>query len=291
MNLSVFYSEKQHVSDPQPGSPSPGKPDKVMASWRERGFPIKIHPPQAATVEDLCLAHDADYVRGVLDCSRANGFGTRSAAVAASLPWTVGSMASAALHALQSGTGKGTGKSAVAVSPTSGFHHAGYAFGGGFCTFNGLIVAARKALQAGAGRVGILDLDQHYGNGTADILAKLELENVVQWTLGHSAVSRGASAVRWLETLPELISGEFEGCGLLLYQAGADCHIDDPLGGRFTSEQMRQRDRVVFQTCKQLGLPVAWNLAGGYQEPIRKVLDLHDQTAEECVRVYGGVGK
>ena len=165
MNLSVFYSEKQHVSDPQPGSPSPGKPDQVMASWRERGFPIKIHPPQAATVEDLCLAHDADYVRGVLDCSRANGFGTRSAAVAASLPWTVGSLASAALHALQSGTGK----SAVAVSPTSGFHHAGYAFGGGFCTFNGLIVAARKALQAGAGRVGILDLDQHYGNGTADI--------------------------------------------------------------------------------------------------------------------------
>ena len=92
------------------------------------------------------------------------------------------------------------------------------------------------------------------------------------------------------QLLPELIL-IVAGCGLLLYQAGADCHIDDPLGGRFTSEQMRQRDRVVFQTCKQLGLPVAWNLAGGYQEPMGKVLALHDQTTEECVRVYGEVGK
>ncbi len=290
MSLPVFFCPVMQVEESQPGSPSPGKPYQAIRSWLQSAVPLMIVAPDPASVEDLCLAHDPAYVRGVLDCSRPNGFGTQSEAVAASLPWTVGSMVSAALHALNKG--------GAAVSPTSGFHHAGYRFGGGFCTFNGLIVAARKALArmaengaAGAGRVGILDLDQHYGNGTADIIAKLGLENVAHWTLGHSSVSRGTAAVRWLESLPELISGEFDGCGLLIYQAGADCHIDDPLGGRFSTEQMRQRDRLVFQTCKRLGLPVAWNLAGGYRNPLRHVLELHDQTAIDCARAFGGEGE
>jgi hypothetical protein len=58
---------------------------------------------------------------------------------------------------------------------------------------------------------------------------------------------------------------QFADCDVLLYQAGADPHIDDPLGGWLTDAQLAQRDRLVFETCRELGLPVAWNLAGGYQ--------------------------
>ena len=34
-----------------------------------------------------------------------------------------------------------------------------------------------------------------------------------------------------------------------------------------------------------MGVPVAWNLAGGYQAPIRKVLDIHDNTARAFLAV------
>jgi hypothetical protein len=47
---------------------------------------------------------------------------------------------------------------------------------------------------------------------------------------------------------------------------------------------------MVFEQFRALGVPVAWNLAGGYQvEPdgsIPKVLEIHDNTARECMRVY-----
>ena len=43
-----------------------------------------------------------------------------------------------------------------ACSPTSGFHHAGRDYASGFCTFNGLAVAAIMGAMQGA-KVGILD--------------------------------------------------------------------------------------------------------------------------------------
>jgi hypothetical protein len=33
-------------------------------------------------------------------------------------------------------------------------------------------------------------------------------------------------------------------CDVLLYQAGADPHINDPLGGWLTTAQLRERDRI-----------------------------------------------
>lgn len=77
---------------------------------------------------------------------------------------------------------------------------------------------------------------------------------------------------------------------LVLYQAGADTHVDDPMGGLLTTEQMRERDRGVFAATRALGIPVAWNLAGGYQvEPdgsIPRVIALHLNTFEEALRVW-----
>ena len=52
---------------------------------------------------------------------------------------------------------------------------------------------------------------------------------------------------------------------VILYQAGADTHRDDPLGGVLTTAQMFMRDQIMFETAKNLGVGIAWNLAGGYQ--------------------------
>lgn len=255
----------------------------MLESWQNLGFPLQVIEPVPLTFDDFCLAHDPEYVRGVLDCTISNGFGTRSEQVAASLPWTNGSMVSAALDALQNG--------GAVASLSSGFHHSGHAFGGGFCSYNGLMIAAIKAKQAGAGRVGILDLDQHAGNGTKDIIEKLGIEYVDHWSLGYSDVWEGEKAAAHLVELPTMMRDLFGECDLLLYQAGGDSCIEDPLGGVYTVEQMRERDGIVFETCREMGLPVAICLGGGYASPFRKVLDLHDQTAVEWNRVYGGEDK
>ena len=52
------------------------------------------------------------------------------------------------------------------------------------------------------------------------------------------------------------------------------------------SQQMSERDRMVFESAKRAGVPIAWNLAGGYQDPISRVIRIHHVTMEECVRVY-----
>lgn len=277
--IEVFYTERL-VANAQSFSPSAGKPREVVASWRHR-FPLLTYrEPAAATFEELCLAHDHGYVRGVLSGAIPNGFGNCLPEVAAALPHTNGAMLAAARAAIKSG---------VAVAPVSGFHHACYEQGGGYCTFNGLVVAAQVVHQAGAKRVGILDFDMHYGNGTTDIIKQLNLD----WIVHYSAAAdweEPEQASAFLAAIPKIMQ-RFVGCTLLLYQAGADPHIHDPLGGWLTTEQLRERDRRVFRQCRQMNLPIAWNLAGGYQNPLRKVLDIHDNTMRECLAAFSGLDR
>jgi acetoin utilization deacetylase AcuC-like enzyme len=235
----------------------------------------------------LSQVHAPSYVRNVLTLQQPNGFGSTSQAVADSLLWTTGSFVAAALHAWSTRL--------VACSPTSGFHHACFASGGGFCTFNGLMVAAHRLLAEGVRLVGVLDCDEHYGNGTDDILATVKAlkGRVRHFTRGSPGY--GDDPETFLATLaPLLTEWKAEGVDIVLYQAGADPHVDDPLGGFLTSQQLAERDRIVFTTCRRLGLPIVWNLAGGYQERpsaawperIRPVLDIHDATMRECVRAF-----
>ena len=48
-------------------------------------------------------------------------------------------------------------------------HHAMRDLAGGYCYINNVAVAAQAALDAGAARVAILDVDYHHGNGTQSI--------------------------------------------------------------------------------------------------------------------------
>lgn len=285
--LPVFYDPRQNAQNAGSFSPSASKPAHVVASWQALGVPLVLCPFEPVTREYFYQVHDPAYVDGVFDGTRKNGFYNTSPEIAASLPWTSGSMLAAARHAASGNP--------VAISPTSGFHHAGYLAGSGYCTFNGLIAAAKALLdEQRAPKVGILDLDMHYGDGTEAIMLKLRLlDRIEHYTFGLSAVEHGPArnpegTEAWLGGLAEIVRGfSRKGCAVLLCQLGADPHEKDPLGGVMTSDQMRRRDRIVFETCRDLGLPVAWNLAGGYQEPLRRVLDLHDATLLECARAHG----
>jgi acetoin utilization deacetylase AcuC-like enzyme len=272
--LRVFYSARQNAPPPPGGfSRSAEKPALVVAAWQALGMPMEIVQPQPARLAELCRAHDASYVREVLACRRANGFGRTCPDIAASLPWTTGSFLSAARHAAATGE--------PALSPTSGFHHAGWDSAGGFCTFNGLMVAALALRQESlANRVAILDLDRHFGDGTRDIIRRLSADWIQHYTFGAEGVGR-QGAGKWLADLPEIVERTIRGSDIVFYQAGADPHIDDPLGGVLTSEQLALRDRIVFEVCRSRGVGVVINLAGGYQRPIQKVVDLHCETLSQ----------
>jgi acetoin utilization deacetylase AcuC-like enzyme len=280
--LQIFYCDRM-VAQTQSFSPSAAKPAKVVASWQRLGVPLELHEPPPVTPKQLSLAHDAAFVHEVLTCRRPNGFGNRSTEVAATLPFTSGAMLAAARHAL-------TGRT-VGVAPCSGFHHAGWSSAAGFCTFNGLMVTAAVLRAEGAGRIGILDCDQHYGNGTENIIRRLGAESWVHH-ITAGATFRTSEQVKPFFTQLERWLAEFADCDVVLYQAGADPHIDDPLGGWLTTEQLRERDARVFNGLQAAGVPVAWNLAGGYQRDaaggISPVLKIHDNTLLECARVYAG---
>jgi acetoin utilization deacetylase AcuC-like enzyme len=266
------------VADIESFSPSAGKPLAALASWKCLGIPLQVRMPDPVTREQLILAHNQAYVEGVMNGALRNGFGNTHPAVTASLPWTTGAMLSAAREAISNGR--------TAVAPCSGFHHAGYSSGGGFCTFNGLMVTALALLHEGnATRIGILDCDQHYGDGTDDIRRELGVMTQIPHYSAGSKRRVRSEAKPFLRQLPKIIES-FAGCDVLLYQAGADPHVDDPLGGWLTKEQLEKRDRIVFETVSRMHLPIAWNLAGGYQTPLRKVLDIHDNTLLACAEIY-----
>jgi acetoin utilization deacetylase AcuC-like enzyme len=184
----------------------------------------------------------------------------------------------------------------IAANVGQGFHHATYEKGMGYCTFNGLALVAQEFPLL---RVGILDCDEHQGNGTAQFTGRLKnLFNFTIYGTSFGAPGLPRSVNRHLgahdfdaylyaldEGLRQMKDWEAD---LLLYQAGADPHVDDPLGSLgLTSEQLRKRDRCVFEQVKEWELPTLFVLAGGYQTPIESALaPLHVATFEEAADIF-----
>lgn len=279
--MKLFYRPAQSAANAGSSSPSAGKPALVVDDWLRRGLveADDVLDFEPVTRAELCRAHDPSYVDAVLSLQAPNGFGNTDPQVVTSLPYTCGSLLAAARYALATGE--------HVCSPTSGFHHAHHDHGEGFCTFNGLMVAA-LALRAEARvqRVAILDLDMHYGNGTDDIIRHLGIDWIGHHTQGlwfGLRVQVGDGAEPYFSWLREALEA-CRSADLVLYQAGADPHVDDPLGGLLTTEEMALRDQRVFEALR--GRPVAWNLAGGYQKDqagrIAPVLALHRATLAAC---------
>lgn len=280
-SIPVLYNPAM-VADAQSFSPSASKPGEVVTDWVLHNLPIEVRESNPAGRNALCSAHLEDYVDGVLACKIDNGFGNRSPYVAAALPYQVGSLLDAACLVASR-------TAPVACSPSAGFHHARYASAHGYCTFNGLMVTAVMLRRMGLARsVGIIDCDYHEGDGTSAIIEHLGASWVKHWTAGAEFRNRSQARdfLRWLRLQ---VKGMSE-CDVVIYQAGADAHIDDPLGGMLTTEQMLERDRAVFWLAREYRIPLVWNLAGGYQRDvsgsIKPVLSLHRQTMRACVDIY-----
>jgi acetoin utilization deacetylase AcuC-like enzyme len=280
--IPVFFTPKQAAKNATAFSPSAGKPAIVAQALLDRGFAVSIKAPRPLLFSEMERVHGTRHLMGILDGTISNGFGNKDLEVARSLPYTTGSMLSAALAATPE---------MPAVSLSSGFHHAGYTHTSGFCTLNGLMIAAAALLsQKKARRVAILDADAHYGNGTDEILRRFPklAVGIIHRTVGQGSVYHAAYLQKVARFLEEILAFNPD---VVIYQAGADPHECDPLGGYISTEEMRQRDRMVFEWAKKNRIALCWNLAGGYNKGgvtgIDPVLALHLNTFREACAVYG----
>jgi acetoin utilization deacetylase AcuC-like enzyme len=72
---------------------------------------------------------------------------------------------------------------------------------------------------------------------------------------------------------------------LVVFLAGADPHEGDRLGRmRLTFEGLERRDAMVLAACRDIGIPVAITIAGGYGREIDDTVRVHLNT----VRVASG---
>jgi acetoin utilization deacetylase AcuC-like enzyme len=161
----------------------------------------------------------------------------------------------------------------------------------GFCLFNNVAVAARRARDAhGIDRVLILDWDVHHGNGTQDVFYDTDevlFASIHQWPLypgtgaaGETGVGPGTGYTANLPVPPgsgdEVFVSLVEHVvaplarayrpGLILVSAGFDAHVDDPLAdGRVTDAGYAAMAASVRSVADELGVPVGVILEGGYE--------------------------
>jgi acetoin utilization deacetylase AcuC-like enzyme len=145
-------------------------------------------------------------------------------------------------------------------------------------TFNGLVLAARAALDAGARTVLILDLDAHCGGGTHELIHGNERIWQMDVSvnafdryepLGNNQLEMVYDGSRYLPTIERKLTWlerEAPRFDICLYNAGMDPFWGCEIGGMqgVTQKVLRDREAAVFSWCRMRNVPSAFVLAGGY---------------------------
>ena len=127
-------------------------------------------PARPATDEELGAVHSAEHVERMrAECERGEllwvGEGAR---VWGEGSWEAALLSAGGAVAAVEWVLGGEGRSAYVLTRPPG-HHASAEQPMGFCLFNNVALAARRAQALGRGRVAIVDWDVHHGNGTEDV--------------------------------------------------------------------------------------------------------------------------
>ena len=234
---------------------------------------VEIVAPKPLEFDQVTAVHDAAYVTAVQsgeprDIAESQGF-TWDPGMWQSVTVSTGGVVAAAIEAMSNG---------ISGSLSGGLHHARRARGSGFCTFNGLAIAARAALANGAASVLIIDVDAHCGGGTHSLIkdeARIRQIDVSVNSFDHyepsgaSTLDMVSDAEKYLSTIgARLADLDRDGWkpSLCLYNSGMDpderCGIGG-LGG-ITAEMLRERESMVIEWFAQRNIPIAFVIAGGY---------------------------
>jgi acetoin utilization deacetylase AcuC-like enzyme len=253
------------------------KPLALYESWQHLDRPPDFVAAEPIDRNALLLAHDAAYVDQLFGGQRDNAFFSRDARVLSAELAGAGALLAAARNAIECRR--------ITFALAFMGHHAHYSLERGYCTFNcGIVVGELLRRGRRAWRIGILDFDFHEGDGTAHILRTLELRDYVHYSAGYEYRAR-SQAAEFLRRIPERVAGMAE-CDLVLYHSGVDVHLDDQVGGWLSEDQLRERERRVFDAAIEHRLPLVWCLGGGYQRDssgkalLDRVVALHTLSLE-----------
>lgn len=164
--MSAVFSDPATAGYRTPGHPE--SPERVTLSaerLRAAGHKLAL-PPRPATQADVELVHAPGHFAGVksgdfLDADTAHFPGIEKIALTS----LAGAMSAAAAAR--------EGDPSFSLMRPPG-HHASRDRVSGFCYFNNVAIAVAGALRDGAGKVAILDIDVHHGDGTEELMTKRE---------------------------------------------------------------------------------------------------------------------
>ena len=188
----------------------------------------------------------------------------------------------------------------LACNTAGGSHHANFEGGAGYCVFNDVAVAAYYLLDRGlAGRILIVDLDVHQGNGNSDIFK--DNTNVFTFSMHSKSNYPAKKSIsdldvelednledkQYLKTLKfylnELNEENFD---YVFYIAGVDIHHNDRLGKlKISDEGIKERDELVTENFFSKGIPLCGVLGGGYNKDFDKLVELHSFLHQSCAKL------
>jgi acetoin utilization deacetylase AcuC-like enzyme len=252
--------------------------------------PGELRTPRAVTDEEILRAHVPGYLERVV-----SGTLTKKEVRRIGFPWSErmversrrasGGTLGACLAAIEEG---------FAANLAGGTHHAFSDKGEGYCVFNDSAIAARAVQAAGlVDRVIVIDTDVHQGNGTAAILRgdptvfTFSIHGAKNFPFHKeesdldTPLPDGADDTEFLAALADGLETALDAADaeLAIYLAGADPFEADRLGRLcVTKSGLAERDRIVLETCKERGIPVAITMAGGYAREVDDTVDVHFQS-------------
>ena len=255
----------------------------------------KFHTPYPCSEETLKRAHSENYIKNIknktLDKNiiKKIGFPLVDSVVKRSFIATGGTVLASKLAI----------KNGVACNTAGGSHHANFEGGAGYCVFNDVAVAAQYLLDRGlAGRILIVDLDVHQGNGSADIFK--DNRNVFTFSM-HSKSNYPAKKSEsdldvelkdntedkeYLDILKfNLVNLNDENFDFIFYIAGVDVHHEDRLGKlKLTDRGINLRDNIVIDNFFSKRIPICGVLGGGYNKDFNKLIELHSSLHKTCAK-------
>ena len=256
----------------------------------------KFYKPYPCSDQTLKRAHSEEYINDIKNKTlneigvKKIGFPLVDSVVRRSLVATGGTVLASKL-AINNG---------IACNTAGGSHHANYEGGAGYCVFNDVAVASQYLLDRGlAGKILILDLDVHQGNGNADIFR--DNKNVFTFSM-HSKSNYPAKKsisdcdvelendtedkeyLKVLNYYLKLLNEE--NFDFVFYIAGVDIHFNDRLGKlKISDEGIKKRDEVVTENFFSNRIPLCGVLGGGYNRDPNKLVELHSFLHQSCARL------
>jgi acetoin utilization deacetylase AcuC-like enzyme len=151
------------------------------------------------------------------------------------------------------------------------------------------------------GRVAVVDLDVHQGDGTAAMfrgdpgVLTLSLHGAKNYPFRKEqssvdvALDDGTGDAAYLEALDRaLVAVEAHRPELVLYQAGVDALAGDRLGRLALSHAgLRARDARVFALAERVRAPIVVTLGGGYHRDIGATVEAHANVYRGLVAALG----